>query len=109
MGVRDPDPAFRLLRRIERALCQSSASGEEVLVVGEMAGNRRDKIFEAKGELRNSSRPGAGLARPENTCPSRGPDVAGECSQILCGDAGLFFRPAGLRLPCEAFAAFTSI
>ncbi len=66
--------------------------GEEVLATGEMASNRRDKIYEAKGELRSL----AGLTMATATgkyLPIQEADVS-EMLADFVGDASGLFRPA---------------
>lgn len=65
--------------------------GQEVLVTGEMTSNRRNKLFEAKGELRSH----AGLLVASATgkyLPVKETDTA-EMLADFVGDAGGFFQP----------------
>jgi acyl-coenzyme A thioesterase PaaI-like protein len=64
--------------------------GEPVHAVGEMAENRRNRIFEAKAELRNAS--GAVLATATGKyLPVRAADAA-VMAEDFVGDAGRFLE-----------------
>ena len=67
--------------------------GEEVLVVGEMASNRRNKVLEA-GRNCGTMPAGFWLPPPENTCPSRKPNAPKCSTDFVGGDAGLFLPVA---------------
>ena len=65
--------------------------GEEVMASGELAANRRDKIFEAKADLKNrageilASATGKYLPIKDSTTPDMAADLVGDDSQISFG------------------------
>lgn len=66
--------------------------GEEALAIAELVSNRRDKIFEAKGELRNST--GAVLASATGKyMPISETDAKGMLEDFVGDAGGLFESP----------------
>ncbi len=67
--------------------------GEEVLAIGELVANRRDRIFDAKGEIKDAS--GKLLAAATGKyLPIPPNDMTGMTSDLV-GDAGWIFNPTG--------------
>lgn len=67
--------------------------GEETLAVAELAANRRDKIFEAKADLRNST--GVVLASATGKyLPIKDMDLPGMLADLAGDTGGLFGPPA---------------